>query len=155
DKRLKQSDGASVNRYRGARAYANSEGFHGAYRGTRHGISAVMIAADDNGMQRGYWYSTSRDPATLEDAAELGRTAARRTVAKLGARRVATTSLPVIYEPRVAASLLGHLLSAIAGGAQYRRASFLLDALGTQVMPDFLDLTEQPHIAGALGSAPF
>jgi len=155
DSRIKQSDGASVNRYRGTRAYANTHGFHGAYRGTRHGISAVMIATDKHGMQRGYWYSSSRDSAALENAASIGQTAARRTVAKLGAHRIQTTELPVIYEARAAAGLIGHLISAISGGAQYRRASFLLDAIGTRVLPDFISLTEQPHLPGALGSAPF
>ncbi|MCB1748912.1 MAG: metalloprotease PmbA [Gammaproteobacteria bacterium] len=155
DKRIRQSDGASVNRYRGTRAYANSHGFHGAYRGTRHAVSAVMIGADDGGMQRGYWYSSARDPARLEDPAAVGRRAAERTVAKLGARRIATTTLPVIFEHRAAAGLIGHLVSAISGGAQYRRASFLLDALGEAVLAPALSLDERPHLPGALGSAPF
>lgn len=155
DARLKQSDGCSVNRYRGTRAYANSHGFHAAYRGTRHGISAVMIAADDGGMQRGYWYTSSRNPIGLESATAVGSQAAARTIAKLGARKIATTTLPVIFEARLAAGLLGHLVSAISGGAQYRRASFLLDALDTQVLPDFITLDEEPHQPGALGSSPF
>ncbi|MGR8920199.1 MAG: metalloprotease PmbA [Gammaproteobacteria bacterium] len=156
DPRLRQSDGVSVNRYQGARAYANSHGFHGAYRGTRHSISAVMIAAGDDGaMQRGYWYSSARDPSMLEDAEAIGRRAAARTVAKLGAGKIATTELPVLFEPRVAAGLVGHLVSAISGGAQYRRASFLLDALGEAVLPASLDLVERPHLKGAAGSAPF
>jgi PmbA protein len=153
--RIRQSDGASVNRYRGTRAYANSHGFHAAYRGTRHAISAVMIGADDAGMQRGYWHSSARDPARLEDAAAIGRRAAERTVAKLGARRIATTTLPVLFEQRAAAGLIGHLVSAISGGAQYRRASFLLDALGETVLAPALSLEEHPHLPGALGSAPF
>ncbi|MGE0485160.1 MAG: metalloprotease PmbA [Gammaproteobacteria bacterium] len=155
DPRIRQSDGASVNRYRGSRAYANSHGFHGAYRGTRHAISAVMIGADDAGMQRGYWYTSARDPVRLDDAAVVGRRAAERTVAKLGARRIATTTLPVIFEQRAAAGLIGHLVSAISGGAQYRRASFLLDALGEPVLAPTLSLEEHPHLPGALGSAPF
>ncbi|MBX9604869.1 MAG: metalloprotease PmbA [Gammaproteobacteria bacterium] len=155
DARLKQSDGCSVNRYRGTRAYANSHGFHAAYRGTRHGVSAVMIAADAAGMQRGYWFSSARDAATLEDAEEIGRIAARRTVAKLGARKIATTRLPVIFENRIAGGLVGHLISAISGGAQYRRASFLLDALGEQVMASGVSIREEPHRPGGLGSAPF
>lgn len=152
---IKQSDGCSANRYRGTRAYANTHGFSAAYRGTRHSLSAVMIAADAGGMQRGYWYDTARDAATLEDAASIGETAARRTVARLGARKIPTTTLPVLYEARVAASLIGHLLSAISGSAQYRRASFLLDALGEAVLPDTLSLVESPLEPRALGSAPF
>lgn len=156
DPRLKQSDGASVNRYRGSRAYANSHGFHAAYRGTRHSISCVMIAADDAGqMQRGYWYSSERDPSRLASPEAVGATAAQRTVAKIGARKIATTELPVVFEPRLAAGLIGHLVSAIAGGAQYRGASFLLDALGEQVLPAHVDLLERPHLPGATASAPF
>ena len=155
DPRIQQSDGCSVNRYRGTRAYANSHGFQAAYRGTRHGISAVMIAADGDGMQRGYWFASSRDPAGLEDAVAIGTQAAERTIAKIGARKIATTSLPVIFEARLAAGFIGHLISAISGGAQYRRASFLLDALDTQVLPEFMRLHEEPHQRGALGSAPF
>lgn len=155
DPRLKQSDGCSVNRYRGTRAYANSHDFHAAYRGTRHGISSVMIAADAQGMQRGYWYTSARRPSELEAAASVGVTAARRTVAKLGAHKIATTTLPVLFESRVAGSLFGHLVSAISGSAQYRRASFLQDALGEEVLAPHITLAEAPHLPAALGSAPF
>ncbi len=155
DTRLKQSDGCSVNRYRGSRAYANSHGFHAAYRGTRHGLSAVMIAEDGGGMQRGYWYTSSRNPAELEDAEAVGRTAARRTIAKLGAHKIATTRLPVIFESHIAGGLLGHVMGAIGGTAQYRRASFLLDALGETILPEFVTVREEPHRPGALGSASF
>lgn len=156
DPRIKQSDGASVNRYQGTRAYANSRGFHGAYRGTRHGISAIMIAADAAGaMQRGYWYASGRNAADFASAEDIGRIAAARTCAKIGAAKIATTELPVIFEPRLAAGLIGHLVSAISGAAQYRKASFLLDGLGTDVLPAGLSLTEQPHLPGAIGSAPF
>ncbi|MEQ8231911.1 MAG: metalloprotease PmbA [Gammaproteobacteria bacterium] len=155
DRRIRQSDGVSVNCYRGTRAYANSHGFHGAYRGTRHSISAVMIGADDAGMQRSYWYSSNRRAALLEPAESIGRTAAARTVARLGARRIATTTLPVIFEYRVAAGLLGHLVGAISGGAQYRRASFLLDALDEQVLPATLSLEERPYLPAGAASAPF
>ena len=155
DKRIKQSDGCSVNRYRGTRAYANSHGFCAAHRATQNSISSVMIAEDGDGMQRGYWYTASRSADELEDAEAVGKTACERTVAKLGARKIVTTELPVLFEARVAASLIGHLISAISGGAQYRRASFLLDALGEQVLPDFVTLDEQPHLPRGMGSAPF
>ncbi|MBK6657264.1 MAG: metalloprotease PmbA [Proteobacteria bacterium] len=155
DTRIKQSDGCSVNRYRGSRAYANSHGFHAAYRGTRHGLSAVMIAEDGGGMQRGYWFTSGRDATRLEDAATVGRLAAERTLAKLGARKIATTRLPVIFEARIATGLIGHVIGAISGGAQYRRASFLLDALGETILPSFVTVTEDPLIPGALGSAAF
>ena len=155
DAAIKKSDGCSVNRYRRTRAYANSDGFHAAYPGTRHSVSAAMIAEDTAGMQSGYWYSTVRDAAELESTESVGETAARRTVAKLGARKIATTELPVLFEAKIAASLIGHLIGAISGSAQYRRASFLLDALDEQVMATSLSLREEPHLPGALGSAPF
>ena len=155
DRRIKQSDGCSVDRYRGAHAYANSHGFHGVYRGTRHSLSAIMIGDDAQGMQRGYWYSAARDPEDLEVPEAVGATAARRTIAKLGARKIPTTELPILFEAGVAASLIGHLVSAISGAAQYRHASFLLDALGEAVMAPSLNLHEQPHLPGAIGSAPF
>lgn len=156
DPRLKQSDGCSVNRYRGSRAYANSHGFHGAWRATRHGLSCVMIAADaDGAMQRGYWYTSARVPDELEDAEHIGVTAAHRTLAKLGARKIPTTTCPVLFEARVAGSLFSHLVAAISGSAQYRRASFLQDALGEEVMAPHVTLIERPHLPRALGSAPF
>ncbi len=156
DSRVNQSDGASINRYRGTRAYANSHGFHAAYRGTRHGISQVMIGSDESGaMQRGYWFANGRDAAQFEAVESIGLRAAERTAAKIGARKIATTEMPVLFEPRLAAGLIGHLLGAISGGAQYRKASFLLDALGEAVLPAQLDLVERPHIHGATASAPF
>ena len=155
DNRIKQSDGASVNRYRGTRAYANSAGFCEAYRGTRHSISAIMIAEQDDAMQRGYWYESARSADDLGAAEMIGQRAAERTVAKLGARKLATTSMPVIFEARAASGLVGHMISAISGAAQYRKASFLLDAVGEQVLPENLSLVEKPHLARAIGSAPF
>ena len=131
DARIRQSDGCNVTRYRGTHAYANQHGFAGAWTATRHGLSAIMIAADDDGaMQRGYWYTTARDSSTLEDAEAVGRRAAERTAAKLGAAKIPTCECPVLFEAGVSAGLIRHLLAAISGGAQYRRASFLQDALG-------------------------
>lgn len=155
DAAIKQSDGCSVNRYRGARAYANSHGFHAAYRGTQHSLSAVMIAEDAGGMQRDYWYSAARNAAELDSPQSVGTTAARRTVARLGARKIDTTEMPVVFEAKVASSLIGHAIGAISGPAQYRRASFLLDALGDSVMTESLTLREEPHLPSAIGSAPF
>ena len=114
-----------------------------------------MIAEDGGGMQRGYWFTSSRDPAQLENAEAVGRLAASRTLAKLGARKIATTRLPVIFEARIATGLLGHVIGAIGGAAQYRRASFLLDALGETILPEFVTVTEDPLRPGALGSAAF
>lgn len=150
-----QVDEAGVSHYRGLHAYATSEGFAAAYPASRHGINCVVVGARDGAMQRGYWYTVARDPAVLEDAAGVGRTAAARTVAKLGARKLSTRTAPVLFEARVATGLIGHLVAACSGGNLYREASFLRDALGTRILPPFLTIEELPHLARALGSAPF
>ncbi len=114
-----------------------------------------MIAEQDNAMQRDYWYSVNRDASKLESAAEIGKLAAQRTVSRLGAKQMSTCQVPVIFKAEVAKGLLSHLLAGIRGGAQYRKATFLLDHLGKQIFPDRIRLDERPHIKGGLGSAPY
>jgi len=155
DARIRNSDGASVSTQRSCRVYGNSHGFVGSYLGSRHSLSCVLIAKDDSGMQRDYWYTTSRLPDQLEAATEVGLEAARRTVARLSPRKVHTGTFPVLFSAQMAGGLAGHLLGAISGGALYRRASFLLDSLGTSVAADHLTLAEEPHLPQALGSAGF
>lgn len=106
-------------------------------------------------MQRDYWYSSARRFNDLDSAVEVGEKTARRTLRRLGARRVPTCRVPVLYEAPVASSLLGHFISAISGGALYRRASFLLDHLEEKIFPDFVRIHEQPLLVGAMGSAAF
>ena len=155
DARIVNSEGAQMSTQRTCRVYGNSHGFLGAMRGTRHGGTCVMIARDEQGMQRDYWYSVARDAEDLEDHVSVGEEAARRTVARLGTQPITTGAWPVLFRPRVAAGLVGHLIGAISGGAQYRRASYLLDALGKEVACPSLTLAEQPHLPKALGSAGF
>lgn len=155
DSRITNSDGASVNTYAGHYAYGNSQGFLGGWSSSRHSIDCTVIASDGDGMQRDYWYSLARDARELEPSETIGRKAGERALKRLGARRPATCSVPVVFEQRVATSLFSHFLSAISGGAQYRKASFLLDRLGQAVFADHIDISEQPHLAKALGSAPF
>lgn len=155
DERLTNSDGAQVSTQQSMRVYGNSHGFVGAYSGTRQGISCVLIAEDDNGMQRDYWYSVSRDAADLEQASSIGQIAAERTLARLSPRKTPTGTFPILFSPQMASGLFGHLIGAISGGALYRRASFLLDSLGTTVLPEWLSLQEEPHLQKALGSANF
>jgi PmbA protein len=114
-----------------------------------------VIGQDESGMQRDYWYTLSRDPDKLDAAEDVGRRAAERTVAKLGARKLSTRQVPVLFESDVARGLLGHLVRAISGGALYRNASFLVDSLGQQLFPERVHIDERPHLIGALGSAPF
>ena len=155
DTRIRNSDGASVSTQQSSRIYGNSHGFIGSYLGSRHSLSCVLIATDDAGMQRDYWYTTSRLPGQLESARAVGEEAGRRTVARLSPRKVRTGSFPVAFSAPAAGGLAGHLLGAISGGALYRRASFLLDSLGQSVAADHLTLAEDPRLPQALGSTAF
>jgi PmbA protein len=155
DKKIENSEGAVVDSYQGCEVYGNSHGFWGVSRKTRHGISCSVIGETDGNMQRDYWYSASRKREDLEDASEIGRTAGARTIRRLGARKLNTCQVPVLFEAPVASSLLSHFIGAISGGALYRKASFLLDHLGKSVFPDFVRIHEQPLLRRAMGSAVF
>ena len=152
DTRINNSEGATVTTNRGARAYGNTHGFLSSYARTSHSITCVMLAEADAEMQRDYDYTSSRLPADLRDAAEVGEAAAAKTVQRLGAKKIATTRAPVIFVPELARGFIGHAIGAIAGSAQYRRASFLLDAVGEQVFPEFVTIEERPHIPRAVAS---
>lgn len=155
DKRIVNSEGASVSSIRTQVSYANSHGFVGDYYGTRHSVSCSVVAGDDKGMQRDYWYSVARDPQQLEDTVSIGRTARERTVRRLSGRSIKTCNVPVVFEPAVARSIIGHFFSAISGSALYRQASFLVDSLDKKIFPDWISISENPHVPGGLGSAPF
>ncbi|MDE2195947.1 MAG: metalloprotease PmbA [Gammaproteobacteria bacterium] len=155
DRRIQNSEGATITSHRGLRVYGNSHGFLGGYHSTSHSLSCAVVGRDGNGMQRDYWYTTARDATQLEAAEAVGRRAAERTLARLGARKLSTRQAPVLFTPEMARGLVGHFLGAIRGGAQYRQASFLLDAAGERVFPDFVQLSERPHLRGALASAAF
>lgn len=155
DPRICNSEGASLSSGTSLHIYGNSQGFLAGYPQSRHSISCSLLAGDDRGMQRDYWYSTDRDPTRLKDAAEVGRIAAERTLARLGARGLGTLQAPVIFRAEVATSLLRNFTAAIRGGALYRKASFLLDSLGKPVFPDFVRIHEDPRRPRALSSAPF
>ena len=155
DARITNSDGASVSRHDGDYVYGNSHGFLEGYSSSRNSLSCAVIAEDASGMQRDYWYSAARDPARLEPASQVGLAAARRTVRRLGARKIETRTAPVLYEADVARGVIGHFVAAIRGPNLYRKASFLLDRLGERVMADHVRIHEQPHLHGALASAAF
>jgi PmbA protein len=155
DPRITNSDGAGVASYAGHYAYGNSHDFLAGWSSSRHSIDCTVIAEDDNGMQRDFWYTVARDPAALEAGDQIGKRAAQRALARLSARKPSTCTVPVLFENRVAAGLLANFLAAISGGALYRKSSFLLDKLGQSIFPDWFTATEQPHIRRALGSAPF
>ncbi len=155
DRRITNSEGATVGSHRGVRVYGNSHGFLAGYPSTSHSVSCVLLAQTGDDMQRDYWYSSARDARDLEAAETIGRKAGARAVARLGARKIATQKARVLYSPEVARGLIGHFLGAVRGSSQYRKSSFLLGAAGQQVFPAFIELTERPHIRKGLGSSPF
>jgi PmbA protein len=152
---ISNSEGAGVQMGESLSVYANSHGFIGRERGTRHSLSLSLIAEDDNGMQRDYWYDSVRSANDFMSAQALGDEAARRTLARLGSRSLSTRQAPVLLAPSIARSLIGHLLSAVSGGALYRGASFLVDHVGKSVMPAWMNIIEQPHLRRGQGSAAF
>lgn len=155
DQRITNSEGATVSTHRGVRVYGNSLGFVGGYPTTRHSISCSVIAQDGEGMERDYWYSSSRVPEDMDSPEAVGFEAARRTVHRLNARRLPTGVVPVVYIADVASGLWSSFIGAIRGESLYRKSSFLLDSLGTTVFPSFVSLREEPHLPRAVGSAPF
>jgi PmbA protein len=155
DQRIGNADGTSLSTHQGCRVYGNSHGFIGGYASTRHSLSCVMIAEGDGLMQRDYWYDVNRQGELLADPALIGRKAAERSVARLGARPVPTCEVPVLFAAELATGLFGHFLAAISGGNLYRHSSFLEGALGQRLFPEWLSLDERPHIPRAMGSATF
>ena len=151
------TEGASVSTARNIYCYANTHGFSQTVAATRHSLSAVAVADgnDGKGMQRDFWYSAHRHPDRLEPHRDIGRRAAQRAVQRLGARKVKTCKVPVLFEATLASGLLSQLAGAISGGALYRKASFLLDSLGERLFPPFVQISERPHLPGAFGSASF
>jgi PmbA protein len=155
DKRLHNSEGGTVTTHRGVRVYGNSHGFLAGNTGTNHSLSCALVAEQNGDMQRDYWYTVSRLPHQLEAAASVGQRAAARTVARLGARKLDTRRVPVLFAPELARGLIGSLIGAISGSSQYRKSSFLLDSAGQPIFPAFLQIQERPHLPQALGSAAF
>lgn len=152
DKRISNSEGATVTTNRGSSAYGNSHGFLSSYSRTSHSISCVVLAEADGVMQRDYQYTATRVPEELCDVQVVAEAAAQKTVARLGARKIRTRTAPVLYVPELARGFIGHAIGAIAGGAQYRRSSFLLDAVGQSIFPAFLQVQERPHLPQAMAS---
>lgn len=155
DSRIVNSDGASVSTSESIGVYANSHGFLGRERDTHHSISCALIAGEGDAMQRDYWYSYALAREDLESPAAIGRRAAERTLSRLEPRSFATGDVPVLFHAEVARSLIGHLLGAVSGGSLYRRASFLLDSVGTQVLPDWCTIRERPFLMRGLNSSAY
>ena len=155
DTRITNSEGAEVTSHRTCSVYGNSHDFIEALQGTRHSVALSVIAQEGDRMQNDYWYTAGRVADALDDHEAVGRRAAERAVARLGVQPVATGQYPVLFDPQMAAGLISHLIGAISGGALYRKASWLLDSLGEQVMPGSMSLVENPHLPRGIASTPF
>ena len=150
---ITNSEGASVNSYTGSAVYANSHGFLSDSSGSQHSMSCSVSGSQDDHMQRDYWYDSNRTPALLASAESIGRVAAQRTIARLGSRQISSCEATVMYDPQMAKSLIGHLMGAVKGGSIYKKASFMLDKVGDDILPEFMTIAENPHKLGASGSA--
>ena len=155
DARINNSEGATVSSNRGVRAYGNTHGFLGSYAKTSHSVTCVLLAGADGDMQRDYYYTAARSADELEAVEAVGLEAARRTLARLDSRKIKTTTAPVLFVPELARGFVGHAIGGLLGGAQYRKSSFLLDAKGETLFPDFVDVVERPHIPRGMASVPY
>ncbi|HEU0189325.1 MAG TPA: metalloprotease PmbA [Gallionella sp.] len=155
DKRIGNSEGATVNLHESQFVIANSLGFVGGYPSSRHSLSCAVIAGQDDAMERDYWYAVARDARDLMDAQQVGRIAAERTVRRLNARQIDTMQVSVLFEAPVASSLLGHFVSAVSGSSLYRKSSFLLDQLDKPVFAPHINIEDNPNIQKGLASSPF
>ncbi len=155
DPRIANSDGASASTGESIGVYANSHGFLGRERDTHHSISCALIAGEGEDMQRDGWYSLALAREDLETPAAIGRRAAERTLARMRPRTLPTGTLPILFHAEVARSLFGHLLGAVSGSALYRGASFLLDSVGTRVLPDWCVVRERPFLMRGMRSSAF
>ncbi|PXW88910.1 microcin-processing peptidase 1 [Nitrosomonas sp. Nm84] len=155
DKRITNSEGATISVSESQFIYANSLGFMGGYPLSRHSMSCAVIAEQKDSKQRDYWYSVARDAADLESPEMIGQKAGARSAARLGARKIATCDVPVLFEAPIASGLIGHFASAVSGGSLYRKSSFLLDSIGQQVFAPDIQIRELPHIPKGLASGAF
>lgn len=155
DPRIDNSDGASVGSGESLSVYANSHGFVGRDRDTQHSIGCALIAGRGEAMQRDGWYSAAIASEDLEGVADIGRRAAERAAARLAPKQIATGHYPVLFSAEIARSLIGHLLGAVSGGALYRRASFLLDSVGTRLFPEWMSIEEQPFLMRGFRSSSY
>lgn len=155
DQRITNSEGASFNSHQGVRVYGNSYGMLQSYLSSRYSLSCSVIGSSGEQLERDYEYSVARNLNQLAKPEWIGRHAAEKTLSHLNPQKLATQQAPVIFLNDVATGLLGHFAAAISGGSLYRKSSFLLDSLDTQVLPDWFQISEHPHLLGGLASTPF
>lgn len=155
DTHITNSEGAGIHAHQSHFVAGNSIGFLAGYASSRHSISVAPIAGRGAHMQRDHWYSSARNPKKLAPPEAVGRYAAERALARLHARKLTTRQCPVLFEAPLAIGLVGALVQTISGGALYRKSSFMVDSLGKTIFPAHIQLAEDPHIIGAIGSSPF
>lgn len=155
DKRIVNSDGASFNSSEGIRVYGNTHGVLNSYLSSRYSLSCSVIAEQEQALERDYEYTISRKFTDLQSATWVGKTCAEKVIARLKPQKLSTLQIPVIFLNDVATGIIGHLASAISGGALYRKSSFLLDQLGQQILPAWFQISERPHLLAQLASTPF
>lgn len=156
DPRIKNSDGGTFDAALGRKVMANSHGFLGEYQRSYCSVSAVPIAQDENGnMQRDYWYSVSRTLSALESPEEVGRIAAERTLRRIGARKVKTARVPIVFDSNISKALLDHIFEAVTGDAVYRKASFLAGKLGQKIAGSNITVIDDGTTPGGFGTSPF
>jgi PmbA protein len=155
DPRITNSEGASFDAHSGKRVFANSRGFSGSYRVSSCSLSTTPVARQGEFMERDYWYSSARKYSNLQSPAHIGRCAAERTVRRLGARKVSTQKVPVIFDPQTARTLLANIFDAVEGDAIYRSASFLAGKLGDRVASESVTIVDDGTLPGLFGTSPF
>ncbi len=155
DPRITNSNGASFDAVNGERVFANSRGFVGSYRVSTCALSTSPVAREGDSMERDYWFSYARSHAKLESPAAIGRRAAERTLRRLGARKVPTQKVPVVFDPMTARTLLGNIFEAVEGEAIYRNASFLAGKAGQRVASENVTIIDDGTIPGLFGTSPF
>lgn len=155
DGKIVNSEGASVDTGQSLSVYGNSHGFLAAQARTRHSISCSVVAEHNGSMQRDYWYDVSRLAGQLDSAKDIGIKTAERTLRRLDAQKLKTQTAPILFSAEMARGLIGHVLSAIKGSAQYRKSSFLLGKANELILPEWLSIHENPYLMQGLSSAAY
>ena len=155
DAKIVNSNGASFNSHTGVRVYGNTHGMLQSYLSSRYSLSCSVIGGELDQLENDYEYTVSREFDALSPADWVGQNCAKKVIARLNPQKLTTREVPVIFLNDVATGLISHLTGAISGGSLYRKSSFLLDHLGKQVLPDWFQISERPHLLKRLASTPF
>lgn len=155
DERIINSNGASFNSHTGVKVYGNSHGMLQSYLSSRYSLSCSVIGGVEDALENDYEYTISREFDKLQSPIWVGENCAKKVVSRLNPQKLSTREVPVIFLNDVATGIISHFAAAISGGSLYRKSSFLLDHLGKQVLPDWFNISERPHLLRRLASTPF